>query len=148
MSKKGGFLCGALFGAVVATGAALLFSPKSGKELREDIKKQLDDFKESDGDYLSVAKEKKEVVLEKAAIKKDEWQDKASELQEKLSEKTSGKSDEALDALKDKKEALISRFKKEVKTTGDEEENIVLDLRVDLEETDKVKDELLSEEEE
>lgn len=42
MSKKSGFLAGALIGAA----AALFFAPKKGSEMREDASKMYDDFKD------------------------------------------------------------------------------------------------------
>lgn len=42
MSKKSGFLAGALIGAA----AALFFAPKKGSEMRKDASKMYDDFKD------------------------------------------------------------------------------------------------------
>ncbi len=53
-----GLLIGFLTGAAVGSIIALLFAPKSGKELREDIKNKSQDFIEDADAYLSNAKEK------------------------------------------------------------------------------------------
>lgn len=58
MSKNGGFFLGALFGASVAGIAALLYAPKSGKELRRDIAVEVDQFLDSAGDYTDYAVER------------------------------------------------------------------------------------------
>lgn len=49
MSKKSGFL----FGALVGAAAALFFAPKKGSELREDAGKFYDDFKENPQEALN-----------------------------------------------------------------------------------------------
>ena len=42
--KQGGFVLGAIIGGAAAAITALLYAPKSGKELREDISNEFDDF--------------------------------------------------------------------------------------------------------
>ena len=42
MSKKGGFLLGAIIGGTAAAAAALLLAPESGKTLRNKLAKQAD----------------------------------------------------------------------------------------------------------
>ena len=51
MSKKCGFLLGALIGGTAAAVTALLFAPKSGKELREDLAKEAGRYKEQLSEY-------------------------------------------------------------------------------------------------
>ena len=61
MKKKDqglGFLLGTLFGATVAGVSALLYAPKSGKEMRKDIEDKAEDAKEAAEDYMDIAKEK------------------------------------------------------------------------------------------
>lgn len=53
MSKKTGFLVGALVGAA----AALFLAPKKGSELREEAGKIYDDFKENPQETLNVLKD-------------------------------------------------------------------------------------------
>ncbi len=43
MSEKKGFFKGVVIGGIIGTITALLFAPKSGEELRADIKKHLDE---------------------------------------------------------------------------------------------------------
>jgi gas vesicle protein len=49
-----GFLTGGLIGAAIA----LLYAPKSGKELRKDIKEKTDDLLDEAEKYVGLAKEK------------------------------------------------------------------------------------------
>ncbi|MGE5410103.1 MAG: YtxH domain-containing protein [Clostridiales bacterium] len=53
-----GLLIGLLAGSVVGSLIALLYAPKSGKELRKDIKDKTDEFMEDAEKYLSEAKDK------------------------------------------------------------------------------------------
>jgi gas vesicle protein len=56
-----GFLAGSAIGAVIA----LLYAPKSGKELRKDIKNKTDEYYEETEKFLAEAKDKaKELVNE------------------------------------------------------------------------------------
>ncbi|GAB3961284.1 hypothetical protein GCM10027614_84040 [Micromonospora vulcania] len=63
MAEKDGintkdFLIGGLIGAIVGSAAALLFAPKSGKELREDLNTQVDTIKEKGNQWKDVAMKK------------------------------------------------------------------------------------------
>lgn len=46
------FVVGAILGGLIGTAAALLLAPKSGGDLREDIRDVYDDFKDSINDNL------------------------------------------------------------------------------------------------
>ncbi|MDR2464756.1 MAG: YtxH domain-containing protein [Streptococcaceae bacterium] len=99
MSKKSGFLSGAFLGAVVAAGAALLLSPKPGKEIREDLKKQFEELKESE-DPIAVAKAKREQAFSYA-------QDKKDEALRFIDSKTSGKFEDSLGKLQQTKQSVL-----------------------------------------
>ena len=49
-----GFLAGSVIGGIIA----LLYAPKSGKELRNDIKLKKDEFLDDTSEYMQIAKEK------------------------------------------------------------------------------------------
>ncbi|MEW6652989.1 MAG: YtxH domain-containing protein [Bacteroidota bacterium] len=53
-----GLLIGVLAGAALGSVVALLYAPKSGKKLREDIKTKSNDFIEDTEKYYSKAKKK------------------------------------------------------------------------------------------
>ena len=57
------FILGAVFGATVSAIAALLFAPKSGKELRKDIGETTTKTLESTDEYLDLAREKGTKVM-------------------------------------------------------------------------------------
>ena len=79
MSKSGGFLLGAFIGASAAAVTALLFAPKSGKELREDLAKEADRYKEQLSEYGEIARAK---GVEFAEVAKTSTQDIRINLQE------------------------------------------------------------------
>lgn len=96
MSKKKG-VGKFIFGAGLGAGIALLFAPKKGSELREDLKNKLDemlnkakeiDLKEVSEDFSKKVEElknevkelDKEKVLKIAKEKADDLKDKAEEL--------------------------------------------------------------------
>lgn len=62
MSKESnlskGLLIGFLTGGIVGAAIALLYAPKSGKELRAEIKNKSNDFLDEAEKYVDVAKEK------------------------------------------------------------------------------------------
>ena len=58
MSKNGGFLLGAFIGGTAAAITALLFAPKSGQELREDLANKTEEFKGAAKDYTDLAVDK------------------------------------------------------------------------------------------
>lgn len=59
MSKNnGGFFLGAIFGAAVAGVTALLYAPKSGEELREDLRDEFEDWLDRANDYKDYAYER------------------------------------------------------------------------------------------
>lgn len=53
-----GFLIGLLAGGVIGAITALLYAPKSGKELRSEIKKKANDLAENASDYMKTAQKK------------------------------------------------------------------------------------------
>ncbi|CUU01048.1 YtxH-like protein [Candidatus Kryptobacter tengchongensis] len=61
-----GFLIGFLVGSALGAVLAMLFTPKSGKEMRALIKEKSAQAKEKAEGYLGEAKAKAEEVIEKA----------------------------------------------------------------------------------
>ncbi|MBI1806479.1 MAG: YtxH domain-containing protein [Ignavibacteria bacterium] len=53
-----GLLIGFLAGSVIGAITALLYAPKSGKELRSDLKKKADDIATEAADYVKATREK------------------------------------------------------------------------------------------
>lgn len=66
-----GLLIGFLTGAAVGSIVALLFAPKSGKELREDIKNKSQDFIEDADEYISKAKDKASQLINEGKKKSE-----------------------------------------------------------------------------
>lgn len=125
MSKKsGGFLTGALIGGVAAAAAALLLTPKSGKEMREDLSDQANEFKNR--------------AIENGEDGKPDYTGQAVELMNALKEKAVKGSNEAMNVIKKQTEELTDK----IKTTTDEmtdlaeeaydaEEDIIIEIPKD-----------------
>ncbi|TCS95073.1 YtxH domain-containing protein [Hazenella coriacea] len=75
------FLLGAVVGGVVGATVALLTSPKSGKEMREDLKQGVENIKDRSADFLSNIKENTDDMLEKLSDVNDFIQHKWPECQ-------------------------------------------------------------------
>lgn len=119
------FLLGALIGGVVGTVTALLFAPKSGKELRRDIADTSADFYDKASDYvINVTNEGKSKVQEAYTVAKNktsELIDEASEYKNSLQNRFTN--------LKEAAKAGADVFRTDLKTSSDEnnietEENI------------------------
>ena len=119
------FLLGALIGGVVGTVTALLFAPKSGKELRRDIADTSADFYDKASDYvINVTNEGKSKVQEAYTVAKNktsELIDEASEYKNNLQNKFTN--------LKEAAKAGADVFRTDLKSSSDEnnietEENI------------------------
>ena len=126
-----GLLLGFLTGTIVGGVVALLYAPKTGKELRSDIKIKKDEFLDDTSEYMQIAKEKanklinegkkrSEMLIKDAKDKASsligdankvlsEAKDKASEKLGSAKEKLSGESDRVKDAFK----AGIDAYKEE-----------------------------------
>ncbi|MDK6652436.1 YtxH domain-containing protein, partial [Aerococcus urinae] len=63
-NKTGAFLLGAIIGGSAAAVTALLFAPKSGKELRQDINDQANNLKDTAMNYADLAIEKGNTIYE------------------------------------------------------------------------------------
>lgn len=90
-----GFLLGSVAGSVIA----LLYAPKTGKELRGDIRERSDDFLKDTENYIEQArsrandlinegKKKSEKMVADAKVKVDELLGEAEDVLEKAKEKT------------------------------------------------------------
>jgi gas vesicle protein len=53
-----GLFVGLLFGGALGAALALLYAPKTGKELRQDIKSRTDDYLDEADKYIAEAKDK------------------------------------------------------------------------------------------
>ena len=127
--KTGGFLLGAFIGSVAAATTALLFAPKSGKELREDLAVKADELKEQLPDYVDISIDKgvelSEVALnatedirvnlkDSASQFKDTVKKSATNLKEEVSQTVSKVQDTFL-AKKEEAEEVVTELKEEVK---------------------------------
>lgn len=101
------FIIGTLIGGIVGVSAALLFTPKSGKELRGDINVGASQIKDRANDWKDVAYEKgstlKDKAYEKGSEVKDMATDSASQLTKNVSQKTQDLTKSVQNKLQDKR---------------------------------------------
>jgi len=74
------FLIGALVGGIVGGITALLFAPKSGKELREDLNTQSQIVRKKGGDLAVIAKEKSANLAKTVSQQRTQLVNKMKEL--------------------------------------------------------------------
>jgi gas vesicle protein len=67
-----GLIIGVLAGGAVGALIALLYAPKSGRELRADIKEKADDLMEGAEEYISAAKSKAGEIVSEAKKRSDQ----------------------------------------------------------------------------
>lgn len=110
MSKKGGFLLGALIGGTAAAVTALLLAPESGKELRDKLAKQVDDLLDQASDYKEVSKETSHDFADLAKEKMSTYAKRLEELAKQLKENMAETAEEVIDFS----EESIAEIKEEV----------------------------------
>ena len=131
MSRKScGFLLGALIGGTAAAVTALLFAPKSGKELREDLAKEADRYKEQLSEYGEIALAKGAEFTEVAKASTQDirinLQEQASHLKEQVSKHTEN--------LKDQFNETVDKVKENFSKQKEESAEVVAELAEDVKE--------------
>ncbi len=79
-----GLLIGFLIGGVAGAITALLYAPKSGKELRSDIKKKAGDLAEDATEYVRAARSKTAEMINQGKTRSDQLVTEAKEKAEHL----------------------------------------------------------------
>ena len=114
-----GLMIGFLAGSVVGSIIALLYAPKSGKELRNDIKLKKDEFIDDTSEYMKIAKSKASDLI-------NEGKKKSEQIIRDAKEKANTLLDDANSVLSDAKLKASEKF-------GSTKEKITV-------ETDRIKD--------
>ncbi len=110
-----GLLIGFLTGAAVGSIIALLFAPKSGRELREDIKNKSQDLMGDAEQYLSNAKEKANQLINEGKKKSERL---VADTKEKVDELL-GEAEKILSDAKDKTGNLVQAGKEKIEKESD-----------------------------
>ena len=66
-----GLMLGLLAGGAIGATIALLYAPKSGRELRADIKHKTDEFIDDTSEYMQIAREKAETLINEGKRKSE-----------------------------------------------------------------------------
>ncbi len=126
-----GLILGFLTGGVVGAAVALLYAPKSGRELRADIKNRTDEFIDDTSEYMQIAREKaenlinegkkkSELLIADAKKKASTLIDDANSLLSDAKGKASDKYGEAKEKLSHESDRLKDAFKAGVEAYKDE----------------------------
>jgi len=110
-----GLLVGFLTGAAVGSIIALLFAPKSGRELRQDIKTKSQDFMEDAEQYLINAKDKASQLINEGKKKSEKLVADAKEKVDALL----GEAEKILSDAKDKTGAYVQSGKEKIEKEGE-----------------------------
>jgi gas vesicle protein len=81
-----------LVGGILGASASLLFTPRSGKELREDIKRQTDN-------YLNEVKLRRDTLIQRSKTTADLLKRKAEDLTESIRNYANGKIEKPLSVI-------------------------------------------------
>ena len=122
-----GFIAGSVIGGIIA----LLYAPKSGKELRNDIKTKKDEFLDDTAEYMQIAKtkandlinegkKKSEMLIQEAKKKANSLLDDANKLLSSAKDKASGKMTDAKEKISSESERIKDAFKAGVEAYKDE----------------------------
>ncbi|SEU07683.1 Gas vesicle protein [Salinibacillus kushneri] len=106
------FLLGTLIGGIVGASVALLYAPKPGKELRQDLNEGANLVRERAGEWKDVAYEKG-----------SEWRQLAQEKSGELSSTFTDKTKDLSDRVKDTKNQLQSKVA-EFRGEGNKDEEL------------------------
>jgi gas vesicle protein len=103
-----GFLFGLIAGGAIGAALALLYAPKSGRELRGDIKKRTDDLVEDAEEYISTAREKAVELINEGKKRADNMISDARKRAEELLHDA----EKVLSGAKDKAGGLVGEGEK------------------------------------
>lgn len=122
----GGFFIGLLAGGAIGAAIALLYAPKTGKELRQDIKSRTDDYLDEADKYIAEAKDKAINLINDGKKKSEklikEAKEKSEELlkdAEKVLDEAKAKTDEIVKTGKVKVEQKSGQIKSAIKAGVD-----------------------------
>lgn len=121
-SKAKTFLLGALIGGAVGAVTALLFAPKSGRELRRDIVDSTTDMYDRATDFVSntiqEGKNKAQGIIDAAKRQADSLLNKSSDIYDDVKEQVETSTDavqKRFESLKDAAKAGSDAFKADLK---------------------------------
>jgi len=117
-SKTKTFLLGALIGGTIGAVTALLFAPKSGRELRRDIVDTTTEMYDKTTDLLNESKQKFENLKDAAKRQADSLLHKASEFYEDVNGQIATSTEsiqQRFESLKDAAKTGAEVFKTELK---------------------------------
>ena len=117
-SKAKTFLLGALIGGAVGAVTALLFAPKRGRELRQDIIDSTNEMYDKAADLVNEGKQKAQHIIDTAKKQADNILNKTSEFYDDASDRITASTEsvqQRFENLKDAAKSGAEAFKSELK---------------------------------
>lgn len=118
----GEFFKGFLFGGIVGAVIAILYAPKSGKEIREDLRKSSLELRDDAGTQLELALKKAEQLLEETKKKLDDLRKEAESDVSDIKKKATSTIEEGKGTIEKEKKRIreaidagVSAYKEEKK---------------------------------
>ena len=117
MSKRNGGLLKLLAGIGIGVGAGMLLAPKSGEELRKDLKKKIDELidKAKEIDVKEVSEDFKLKLNDLKMELEDLDKEKALNLAKKKGEELKVKANELIDLAKEKGTPMFEKAAEEIR---------------------------------
>jgi len=100
------FMIGTLLGGIVGASVALLFAPKSGKEIREDLNTGAQQVRDRADEWKDVAYEKSNEFSQRMKETKGQLQDKVAEMKNQAQGQNDEVAQDIADAIEEATEEL------------------------------------------
>lgn len=122
------FLLGTVIGSLVGASLALVFAPKSGKELRVDLNRGTRQAINRAGELKGNVQEKSSIYSEKVKEKGTEWKDKGVEFTKQAADSTSKFTKEVSEKTSEFAQDVSSKTKDVAKDVGGKTKSFAKDV--------------------
>ena len=130
MSRKSGFFAGLVWGSLVGAAVALLYAPKAGKELREDLTERAHEYKDLAGErfveYRDLALERageyRDLAVEKGVNFYDAANSKTEEIRVSLAKSAHATFPSKQEEVAEDAETVITEFKEALEQQANQAE--------------------------
>ena len=130
MSRKSGFFAGLVWGSLVGAAVALLYAPKAGKELREDLTERAHEYKDLAGERFV---EYRDLALERAGEYRDLAVEKGVNFYDAANSKTEEIRVNLAKSAQELKDQLVAAFPSHQEEVAEDAETVITEFKEALE---------------